>query len=116
MCSLSGIALPLCVPGGESGAVPGIFSEGAGLILTVEAATVKRPDMTQKEDPMQTQTGSLFLVVGVMTLVVLATTNPAPAQQPPPSQTAGSESAPIPPDRIPQPIRDAVNAPDRPAT
>ena len=59
---------------------------------------------------------NVFLTAGVMTLVVLTAIAWAQAQQNPTGPAAVPESAPIAQDRIPQPIRNAVNATDRPAT
>lgn len=64
---------------------------------------------------MQKLRASFFLTVGVMTSVVLATITCAQAQQNSISQATVPESAAIPQERIPQPIRDAVNASDRSA-
>jgi predicted methyltransferase len=65
---------------------------------------------------MQKRVVSFFLAVGVLILVSFAGVDWTRAQQTPAALAAIPESAPMPPDQIPQHIRDAVNAADRPAT
>ena len=65
---------------------------------------------------MQKLRVSFYLTIGAMTFISFGGMVWAQAQQHPTVQAAVPESATIPPDRIPQPIRDAVNATDRPAT
>ena len=64
---------------------------------------------------MQKRGVRFFLAAGAMTLVSFAGVVWTRAQQTPPALAAVPESAPIPPDQIPQHIREAVNAADRPA-
>src|SRR5712692_10449334 len=64
---------------------------------------------------MQKRGVSFFLAAGAMTLVSFAGVDWTRAQQHPAALAAVPESAPILPDQIPQNIRDAVNAADRPA-
>jgi predicted methyltransferase len=71
--------------------------------------------LTKKEERMQKRRVSFFLAIGVV-VVAVAAIDWARAQHNPSVQAAVPESASIPQDRIPQPIRDAVNATDRPAT
>ncbi len=59
---------------------------------------------------------SCSLVIGVMLLVLCSYVGWTHAQQNPTTHAAVVESGPIPADRIPQPIHDAVTAVDRPAT
>jgi predicted methyltransferase len=73
-------------------------------------------ELTKKEAVMQKQRVSFFLVISVMTMVSFAKVAWTQMQQNPTAQAAIPESAAIPQDRIPQHIRDAVNATDRPAT
>lgn len=61
---------------------------------------------------MQKRGVSFLLAVGAMTLVSFAGVG---CQQTPVAPAAVPESAPLPPDQIPQHIREAVNAADRPA-
>jgi predicted methyltransferase len=65
---------------------------------------------------MQRLRVSFFLVIGTMTLASFVGVDGARAQPHPTAQATVPESAALPQDRIPQPIRDAVNATDRPAT
>ncbi len=64
---------------------------------------------------MQKRVVSFFLVAGAIILVSFAGVDWTRAQHTPAALVAVPESAPIPPDQIPQHIRDAVNAADRPA-
>lgn len=64
---------------------------------------------------MQKRVVSFFLAAGAITLVSFAGVEWARAQQTPATLATVPESAPILPDQIPQNIRDAVNAADRPA-
>ncbi|HXG17485.1 MAG TPA: hypothetical protein VNN62_00220 [Methylomirabilota bacterium] len=64
---------------------------------------------------MQKRGVSFFLTIGAITVVSLAGGTWVHAQQHAVARAAISESPPIPPDQIPQHIRDAVNAADRPA-
>jgi len=65
---------------------------------------------------MQKQRVSSFLVISFTTLVTFVGVDWAQTQQQHrTSQATVAESGPIPADKIPQPIRDAVNAADRPA-
>jgi len=62
---------------------------------------------------MQKQRVIFFLAISAMTLVSFVGADWARAQQHPTVQAAVPESVTIPPDRIPQHIRDVVNAADR---
>ena len=64
---------------------------------------------------MQKRRVSFLLTAGAMTLVSFAGADWTCAQQNPAALATVPESAPIPPDQIPQHIRDAVDAADRPA-
>lgn len=64
---------------------------------------------------MQKRGVSFFLAISAMTLVSFARVDWTRAQQNPAALAAVPESVPIPPDQIPQNIRKAVNATDRPA-
>ncbi len=65
---------------------------------------------------MQNRAARFFLLISsAIALVSVAGVNWASAQQSPPAQAVVPESAPIPQERIPQPVRDAVNASDRSA-
>ncbi len=64
---------------------------------------------------MQKQGVSLFLAIGAMTLAFFAGVDRTRAQQNPAALEVPPESGPIPSDRIPQNIRSAVHAADRPA-
>jgi predicted methyltransferase len=63
----------------------------------------------------QKRVTSFVLTIGAMTLVSLAGGTWVHAQQNATAQTAVPESPPIPSEQIPQPIKDAVQAADRPA-
>ena len=65
---------------------------------------------------MQKRRVGILLIIGVMALVAVVGVDKSHAQQNPTGPAAVQESAPIPPERIPQHIRDAVNASDRAAT
>lgn len=58
---------------------------------------------------------NLLLTAGAITVISFAGVDWARAQQNSTTQTAIPESAPIPPDQIPQNIQDAVSTADRPA-
>ena len=64
---------------------------------------------------MQKRGVSFFLAAAAMTLVSFAGIERTCAQHAPATLAAVPESAPIPPEQIPQHIRAAVNAADRPA-
>lgn len=66
-----------------------------------------------EERMKQKRATSFFLALSAITLVSLAGGTWVHAQQNAPAQAAGAESPPIPLDRIPQNIQDAVNAADR---
>lgn len=68
-----------------------------------------------EERMKQKRVASFFLAIGAMTLVSLAGGTWVHAQQNATAKAAIPESPPIPSEQIPQPIRDAVNAADRPA-
>jgi predicted methyltransferase len=62
---------------------------------------------------MRKQQVNTILAISMMTAVALAAMDVARAQQNPTTQTAVPESAAIAPEKIPKPIRDAINAADR---
>jgi predicted methyltransferase len=62
---------------------------------------------------MQNWRVSFVLATGAVALVALGGIDGVRAQQSPAASATVQESAPIPPEQIPQTIRDAVNAPDR---
>jgi predicted methyltransferase len=64
---------------------------------------------------MQKRGISFFLMLGALTVVSVVNVGQAQAQQNATVQATVPESAPIPPAQVPQHIRDAVNAADRPA-
>jgi len=64
---------------------------------------------------MQKRGVSFFLAAGAMILAPFAGVDWTHAQQTPAALAVVPESVPIPPDQIPQNIRDAVSAADRPA-
>ena len=104
------------VGGCDSIAIPGILPDKERLVAIMGDTPTEKSKLAKKEDVMQKQRVSFFLAIGVMTVVSFAAIDRARAQQNPAVQAAVPESTAIAPDRIPQPIRDAVNATDRPAT
>lgn len=65
---------------------------------------------------MQTQRASVFLAISAILVASYVLTTGTHAQPSPHAEDAVPESAAIPPELIPQHIRNAVNAADRPAT
>lgn len=63
----------------------------------------------------QKRVASFFLTISVITLVSLAGGTRVHAQRNAAAKAAVQESPPLPSDQIPQPIKDAVHAADRPA-
>jgi hypothetical protein len=64
---------------------------------------------------MQKRVVGFFLAAGAIIVVSFAGVDWSRAQQNPAALAAVPEAGPIPPDQIPQNIRDAVSAADRPA-
>lgn len=67
----------------------------------------------KKGDEMKQQTGNYLLLISAVTVAIFTTTASTLAQQNPTAQIAVPETAAIAPEKIPQPIRDAINAADR---